>query len=277
MKRLLLSLASSIILLCSGTLFGRTPTHQEKPIVVVTASYNNKAYYMSNLDSVFNQEYSNWHLIYIDDCSPDGTGNLVEQYITTRGFEHKVTLIKNSQRQGALANYYAAVHSCEDKVIIIVLDGDDFLANSNVLSFINDVYSSGDIWMTYGQFRHLSNNMHGFCAPMPQQVVENNLFRQYDTIPSHLRTFYAGLFKKIKKEDLQINNVFYPMTGDMATIIPMIEMASKGHFKFISQVLLVYNDLNQLNDHKVSQPMQRNLDLHIRSLPKYEALNALFS
>ncbi len=42
----------------------------EKHMVIVTASYKNAQWYAWNLDSVFDQKYENWHLIYVDDCSP---------------------------------------------------------------------------------------------------------------------------------------------------------------------------------------------------------------
>jgi glycosyltransferase involved in cell wall biosynthesis len=53
----------------------------EKNIVIVTASYNNKDWYKQNLDSVFVQKYQNYRLIYIDDCPPDGTYELVKEYV----------------------------------------------------------------------------------------------------------------------------------------------------------------------------------------------------
>lgn len=247
-----------------------------KRIVVVTASYNNKDYYKQQLDSVFEQTHDDWHMIYIDDNSPDRTGNLVEEYIEERRFKNQVTLIKNNERKGALANQYAAISSCQDDDIIVIVDGDDALSDKDALAFVNDVYTKHNVWLTYGQFEHMSNKMRGFCCPMPAYVVQHNLFRKYVNIPSHLRTFYAGLFKKIKVEDLQFDGKFYAMTGDMAAMIPMIEMASKGHFMFIDRVLLTYNDLNCLNDHKVSQAMQRSIDQHIRSLPVYAPLDRLF-
>lgn len=249
---------------------------EAKRIVVVTASYNNREYYKQNLDSIFAQDYNDWHVIYIDDCSPDKTGQLVQDYINEKGCQDKITFIKNSERKGALANQYEAIYQSNDSDIIVIVDGDDMLAHPSVLTFINAVYERYDVWLTYGQFAHMSNNMRGFCAPMPSHVVANNSFRQYVHIPSHLRTFYAGLFKKIRKEDLQLDGKFYSMTGDMATMIPMIEMASKGHFMFIPYILLVYNDLNNLNDHKVSKETQRKIDQHIRMLPVYAPLEILF-
>jgi hypothetical protein len=66
------------------------------------------------------------------------------------------------------------------------------------------------------------------------------------------------------------------MCADLAMMFPMIEMAHKGHFCFINQVLLEYNAANNLNDHKVSKKLQRTCDLEIRNRKHYEALDYLF-
>jgi len=62
--------------------FNRAQNTNEKPIVLIVASYNNTQWYKWNLDSIFNQKYKNYHVIYIDDCSKDDTYELVKNYIT---------------------------------------------------------------------------------------------------------------------------------------------------------------------------------------------------
>src|SRR5439155_169196 len=131
------------------------------------------------------------------------------------------------------------------------------------LAFINRVYSNPNIWLTYGQFREYPKGTPGFCCPMPTWVVENNAFRDFTHTPSHLRTFYAGLFKRIQKEDLMYEGDFFKMDADIATMFPMIEMARGGHFRFIKEVLLDYNAVNPINDHKLGT-LQHELDLVIR-------------
>ena len=248
----------------------------EKRIVVVIASYNNKTWYTWNLDSVFDQRYNNYHIIYVDDCSTDGTFELVKAYIKRQGLTDRVTLIHNTQRCGALANQYKAIHMCEDDDIIVILDGDDVLAHTGVLCYINKMYQNPDVWLTYGQFREWPRGFKGFCRPYKQEVIDGNKFREVNEGPSHLRTFYAGLFKKINKEDLMYNGDFFKMSGDIAAMFPMIEMA-RDHFQCIPDVLLVYNGANALNDHKISKGLQRQLDLVIRSRKRYEKITSLFS
>lgn len=256
--------------------------YQEKRIVVVSASYNNRQWYQQNLDSVFKQQYSNWYLIYICDgpgegAQSDGTDALVEQYIKDRGMQHKVTLISNTERRGALANQYDAIHMCNNTDIIAILDGDDFLATPYVFQRINKEYNSKKIWLTYGQLKEWPQGGFG-CKQLPRKMIKRHAFRSqinWPYFPSHLRTFYAGLFKKIKKEDLMYNGSFMMMSSDFAIMVPMLEMACE-RISFIPDILVMYNMANALNDHKVSQQLQEQLTAYVRTLPKYRRLGHLF-
>ena len=231
----------------------------EKKIVILIPSYNNQKWYVHNLASVLSQNYTNFRVIYIDDCSPDSTGTLVEEYLVDNDPDHKVSLIKNSVRHGALHNLYRAIHACDDDDIIVTVDGDDWFPDNdkNVLQRLNAVYSSDEIWMTYGQFQWISG-LHGWAAPYSPEIIKNNAFRGIPEIPTHLRTFYAWLFKKIKLNDLLYMGRFYPMAWDTAFLFPMIEMAGERH-QFISDVMYVYNEDTTINDHVRNRQLQMYL------------------
>lgn len=226
---------------------------KDRPIAVVIPSYNNKDWYQQNLDSVFMQNYNNFHVYYIDDCSPDGTGLLVENYIKKNKKNNLVTIIKNNQRQGALCNYYNVIHSLSNEgTIVVILDGDDWFANDHVLSLLNKVYDKYDIWITYGSYVEYPSGKQGRTKhAVPVDVIRNNSIRYYKWVTSHIRTFYAWLFKCIKKEDLLFEDKFLPYAGDVGTMIPMMEMAGV-HSKYIPDINYVYNRANCLNVGKVN-------------------------
>lgn len=240
----------------------------EKAITVVIPSYNNSSVYKKNLDSLFSQKYSNYRVIYIDDASSDNTGDLVEAYVKEAGFEERVTLIKNNQRCGALKNLYDAIHTCDDDDIIVTYDGDDWFNHDQVLKRVNEAYSGKKtVWLTHGKLRQYPSGDESWCRDIPKKIVEKNLFRTY-RCPSHLRTFYAWLFKKIELEDLLYKGEFYPMAWDLAMMYPMIEMAGSRH-KFIDEVLYIYNATNPLNDFKQAPNYQASLAAYIRKQPPY--------
>ncbi len=148
----------------------------EKKLAIIITSYNNAEWYQANLGSVFDQEYDNYRVIYIDDCSTDGTAELVEKYIAERGQEHRCTVIKNSKRVRALANLYNAVHQCDDDEIVFNFDGDDWFAHYKVFGMINQIYQDPHVWITYGQFKNWPTDQLGYCKPLPDEVVHYLLF-----------------------------------------------------------------------------------------------------
>ena len=65
------------------------------------------------------------------------------------------------------------------------------------------------------------------------------MFRDYVHMPTHLRTFYAWLFKKINLEDLLLDGEFFKMTGDQAILYPMIEMAGERHALYLIFFMII--------------------------------------
>ena len=269
----------------------------EKPMVVIIPSYNNVEWCQANLDSVLMQKYSNYRVIYINDCSQDGTQQAVESYIKQHSVDYHVLnfnnqhasiaemladfikqinaephffiLVNNAMRCGALENLYKAIHSCKNDEICITLDGDDWLAHGKVLKQLNTLYA-GEVWLTHGTIKEYPTGHVSWSEPVSEQAIQNNSYRKFKCA-GHLRTFYAWLFKKIELQDLLWQDKFFPMTWDMAMMYPMCEMAAERH-TFIPEVNMIYNMANALNDNKVNAQLQRDLDHYIRNKPPYTRL-----
>ncbi|MBS0604952.1 MAG: glycosyltransferase family 2 protein [Verrucomicrobia bacterium] len=243
----------------------------EKPIVVVIPSYKNKQWYQRNLDSVFSQNYHNFRVIYIDDASPDGTGDLVRAYVKEKKQQFRFTLIQNPSRVGALANLYKGIWQCAPNEIVANLDGDDWFYDPNVLAKLNQVYADPNVWVTYGQFIYYPAEIVGFAEEVPREVIEQNAFREHSRGTTALRTFYAGLFQKINIEDLLYNGTFFPSAWDLAMMWPILEMAG-SHIRFIPDVFYVYNIDNPINDFKTDLSLQQHLDWVTRHMPRYSPI-----
>ncbi len=248
---------------------------EEKRMAVVIPSYNNALWYKHNLDSLFNQEYSNWHAIYVDDCSHDGTAQLVADYVRECGMQDRVHIIANTERKGALANHYIATHLCDDWDIVVQLDGDDWFPDTKVLSLLNETYEDQNVWLTYGSFEDWPKGVRGYCKQTPQKIVNDRLYRETYWTPGQLRTFYAWVFKRIKLEDLLWDHddasfgKFYPASCDLAFSYPMMEMVG-SHFKYIDKIIYIHNVQSPINDFKVNRVPQivaSNILLHKK---KYE-------
>jgi len=273
---------------------------EEKEIVIVIPSYNNAEWYYNNITTAMNQEYTNFRIIYVNDCSTDGTGTKVEELARSKRpdslrvisfddsfstdiqevaekFKEEVnrenvffTLVNNASRSGALANFYRAIHSTQDEVIIVNLDGDDWLIDSLVLKRLNAVYASGEVWMTHGTLIEYPKGNVTWCEPVPSELIARNEVRQFKC-PSHLRSYYSWIFKKIALDDLLYQGDFFPVTCDMAIMYPIFEMAAERH-AFIAEPIYVYNMINPINDDKVNKDLQNELDTYIRRKERYTRL-----
>ncbi len=254
----------------------KSQSKEEKSFVILVPSYNNAVYCEKNLASIVSQNYQNFRIIYIDDASSDTTLEKVVSFVEKSPLASRIQILHNEHNKGALENVYHAVHSCRDEEIVVIVDGDDFLAHENVLSKLNKVYSSSATWLTYGNFLDYPGYQQKplICKPFPKRVMFNNGFRSHPFVSSHLRTFYAGLFKLIRREDLSYKGGFFPMAGDVAIMIPMLEMSGK-HTRFIKEVLYLYNRTNPISDHVKNLGLQSECANYVKNLPKYKRLKSL--
>ena len=57
------------------------------------------------------QDYNNYHIVYIDDCSPDKTGEFVNKYLEERKIPQKnIEVIINKENKKAMYNLHMGIH-----------------------------------------------------------------------------------------------------------------------------------------------------------------------
>ncbi|KKP96101.1 MAG: hypothetical protein US13_C0001G0045 [candidate division TM6 bacterium GW2011_GWE2_36_25] len=263
MITLILKIAHKIHRLCNKNKNKTTLINNqlpEKSFVIVITSYNNERYCEKNLASVLNQNYSNFRVIYIDDCSTDKTSKITEEYIKNNDHQKKISFFKNKQRNLKLANLYQIIHTLPDEEVVIELDGDDYLAHPHVLKIINQKYHETNALIVHATYENQPANLaeqlklQHFSQETPYFVKKLNLFRKYPWIYSGLRTYYVGLFKKINKEDLlckipPFEGKFFPVSHDLAIMYPMLEKAHT-QIAYIPDKLLIRNIDSSINDFK---------------------------
>ncbi len=263
------------------------PVLENKPFVVIVLSYNNAPWIEKNLLSILKQDYDNYRIVYIDDASTDGSDKQIERFLACYDSKKRVTLLRNEENKGAMHNLYHAVHSCENGEIIVTVDGDDFLAHPHVLHYLNAYYANPDVWITYGNYVNypfctVPNKegsydkkrvcLEGGTMPLDLDIADQKGIRSHVFVTSHLRTFYAGLFKRIKLQDFLYKGEFLPMTSDVAYMLPMVELAG-GHDYFIRDILYLYNKENPISDYRKDRKLQLKLECEIKSLKAYSPIN----
>jgi len=242
---------------------------------VIIASYNVEKWVSKNLLSVLNQDYKNFDIVYIDDCSKDATYDNAKSILGARATsDNNFILQKNSYNKGKMENVFDAVRASKNDTIIVILDGDDWIANNNVLSYLNKIYSSDDVWMSNGSY--MIEPTKEIVTPAINDDYWQGQIRQKSWQFSHLGSFRKQLFCNIKIKDLMSKDgSFWATTSDQAMMWPMAEMAGPEHLKVINDVLYVYNRLNPLSDDKVNRNDQLTTEYIIRNKEPYSRLKSL--
>jgi hypothetical protein len=159
-----------------------------------------------------------------------------------------------------------------DEDIMVTLDADDWLHNSDVFSIVKSYYDKyPDILLTHGSwvgypFPNATTNN----APYTEEEFKGNI-RKIPWRASHLRTFKYKLWKKVKDEDLRDGQGnYYESAWDLAMMWPMLEMAGFSRVKFIPEKLLVYNMENPNGDTRLRVRQQMYYTDYLARKTPYE-------
>lgn len=100
-------------------------------IGIIVPNYNNEQWLDKCLKSIVNQTYKNFEIIFIDDMSTDNSVNIAKKYCK------QVIELKQKRYNGGARNE-GYLHLSKDVDYVYYVDSDDWLADENVLSIIND-------------------------------------------------------------------------------------------------------------------------------------------
>jgi glycosyltransferase involved in cell wall biosynthesis len=233
-------------------------------MIVLTTTYNCENFVEKSLLSIMSQRFKDFKCYITDDMSTDNTVDVIKKTISG---DDRFILIENKEKMYQPGNYDQVIRGLDipDNEICVEIDGDDWLPNSNVLTFINETYKDENVWMTSGSFKY-HDGRPGFANP-PRNFT--NVRNQTFTL-SHMRTWKSWLWKKINQEDLKDGSgKYWSVAGDLSFMFPMLEMSGEKHFKYISDVLYIYNESNPLNDHKINMGKVSSTVNIIRNKPQY--------
>lgn len=205
------------------------------------------------LHSILNQA-GDFRVTVILDPSDDDSVAKALQYRCDRVFVHV-----NDRKLGPTANTYygVAMSSPEIKDIICMVDSDDWLY-PDALKTLGKYYDE-DTLLTYGSFiLDCSGKKSRICKPYKKGTdVRTSKWRA-----THLRTFRAELFRKLPVNYLTHKERWIPAASDLATMIPMIELAGLGNCKFVKEPIYHYNNKT---DYSIKRGLQRKWERIIRA------------
>lgn len=104
-------------------------TNKAKVSIVIT-SYNQKLYLKEAIESFLKQDYENLEIIVSDDCSIDGTDEMMQLYKN----ESRVRYIRHENNLGAGINSLHSFYNYVDGKYVMIFNHDDFIISKDYIS-----------------------------------------------------------------------------------------------------------------------------------------------
>jgi hypothetical protein len=215
--------------------------------IVVIVAFRNPGHRLDDcIDSLMRQTHRNFRVVLADDASDEDYSAFLPRD------DWRFRYLRQPQRCGTLRNHHKVICSeTEADDIVVLVDGDDRLANATVLEAVDANYRDPDCWLSYSQFQY-ENGAFGICRPF----VGPAEFAQHRQLwyTSHLKTFRAGLYFQIAEQDSDFdcmkdeNGAWFMAACDQAIMFPLLDLAGLAHIRFDPRCHYVYSDSTATTD-----------------------------
>jgi glycosyltransferase involved in cell wall biosynthesis len=151
-------------------------------ISVAIATYNGGQFLKDQLNSIYNQTYKNIEVIITDDCSTDGTLEILEEYSQKYGLNYYI----NEKNLGVVKNFERALSLCGGEYIALA-DQDDIWLPEKIQNLVNEIgnysliFSDAILVDTYGNkiaesLKKVSNYIADTETPFLQLFYRKNIY-----------------------------------------------------------------------------------------------------
>ena len=186
-------------------------------VSIITPMYKGAAFVGETIESVLAQDYQNWEMIIVDDCSPDnGAGIAVVEAYASK--DNRIKLIASKENRGSSGARNIALQAAAGECIAI-LDSDDlwhpeFL--SRQLRFMQDKDAS----IVFSSYRRIDENTkEEILTPfiVPEKVNYKSLLKTCPIFPS------TAIYDIKKSEKYFFNEQLGSMRDDYVYWLAMLK------------------------------------------------------
>jgi glycosyltransferase involved in cell wall biosynthesis/predicted SAM-dependent methyltransferase len=177
---------------------GKHDSQDSNPYIsVCTGTYNAEKFIEETYQYIYNQTYSNWEWVVVDDGSTDNTVNILRDIAAN---DHRVKVIANTHI-GKIGMIKRISHGIANGEFLVELDHDDILVETCLEEIIQAFQKNPDAGMVYSNCAEWMQQKYKNGKLIPWERSKNDIWHTYDSDYWHYRdTEWNG---KICKEGLQ--------------------------------------------------------------------------
>lgn len=235
---------------------------QKKLISVIIPAYNQEKYLSKCLDSIINQTYKIIEIIIVNDCSTDGTNDIISEYEKK---DKRIRVFKNRRHIGAgKARNIGVAKSNGDYIAFI--DSDDFISKDYLEKMLYYIEESDFVCSGYNQ---LNKNSIKKYQMKPNHYVDTdkkfNVF--FNTVNENL--FMRAVWGKLFKREIVIRNMFEGLEFGEDTLFLVNVLAQSHSYNTTNYVGYYY----RVHDRSTLARSSRKSKEYIRDMMEMEYLS----
>lgn len=172
----------------------------EKPLFsVLIANYNNGRYLEDAIESIYQQTYSNWEIILVDDCSTDNSRELYKEY------EHdkRIHIYINHQNRGCGYTKRRCVELAKGEICGF-LDPDDVLLPNALDDSVNNLHKHLDCVLSFSRFYTCDETLKQIGECRKLELKGKSYFENRDYCPEHFVAFKKDAYDKTEGIDCML-------------------------------------------------------------------------
>lgn len=165
------------------------------------------------------------HVLFVDDCSTDGTGDLAQKLLN-QYFDGRHTFVRNAQQWGKARNTHEHLRAClHEGDFVAVFDADDQLIRADILAEMATQYDAGFdvVWTNYETDQGAVGNNSALDPFVPP--------RRQGWRTSHFFSFRASLLSNVPESYFRDDMGEWLMAAcDLAIAFPMLDQTRRYRF-----------------------------------------------
>ncbi|GEN75923.1 glycosyltransferase family 2 protein [Chryseobacterium hagamense] len=198
-------------------------------ISILIANYNNGRYFRDCYDSVISQSWENWEVIIVDDCSTDGSADLIKILIKE---DNRFKFYQNKTNRGCGYSKKKCLDLATGEFCAF-LDPDDALFDNAAESILKEFNRNQKIIAAYSKLIFCDKSLNPKAVFSKIKQIHNN--RYFFNIPIQIHAFFV-----FKREAYLKTSGINPDLKNAVDQDLYLKLLETGDAKFVDEVLYKY-------------------------------------
>jgi glycosyltransferase involved in cell wall biosynthesis len=191
---------------------------------LLLANYNNSLFFKDCLESVFNQTYTNWEVIFVDDCSTDNSLSVINSFK-----DNRIKIFSNETNKGCGFTKSKCIQLASGEICGF-LDTDDALLPNALEMMIQKHILYPDAAIVYSRHFHCNKKLK--IQGISQNDTGKFISQLATPLISHFATFKNEMYKQTEGIDINMKRA---VDQDL-----YLKLEEKGRVIFVPEGLYLY-------------------------------------